>query len=275
MSKVVLVTGCSRGGIGYALQVQVQYLCERFAAEGCRTYATARRLESIGAGLADNPLISVHILDITNDSDVRRVLELVIEESGRIDIVVNNAGLVANLETVKSVFEANTFGAFRVAQAAFPHMAARKSGLIVNIGSVVGDVPIPWNGLYSATKAAMHSMSNILSMELRPFNIRVLNVAPGAIRSNLAANGGAGFSLDPTSLYTAYLPDIIRRLNSSQGSAAMPADAFARKVVKAALKRHPPTHMTIGGNAWLFKIMRWLPTWFVLWFWWRMFSKKR
>jgi len=232
------------------------------------------------AGLSAHPLISLHALDVTSDADVLRVVELIVAEAGHIDIVVNNAGMIAigplieqPLEHVHTAFDTNTYGALRVARAVFPHMATRRSGLIINIGSVVGDIAVPWNGLYSATKAAMHMMSNILMMELSPFNIRVMNIAPGSVRSNIASNA-TGFSLSSTSRYTDFLPDMVRRMNSSQTRNAMPADQFARKVVGAALSRNPPTHMTVGGSAWVYKLLRWLPHTFVLWFSWRLFSKK-
>ncbi|KAJ7161348.1 oxidoreductase [Mycena crocata] len=273
MSRVVLVTGCSAGGIGYSL-------CEHFAAEGCRVYATARRLEAMAA-LAANPLISLMTLDITSDEDVHRVVEAIVAEAGRIDIVMNNAGIMGigplieqPIENVKANFDANTYGALRVAQAAFPHMATRRSGLIVNIGSVVGDIAVPWNGLYSATKAAMHLMSDILSMELKPFDLRVMYVAPGAIRSNISSNQAQRFSLGENSRYTAFLPNIIQRMNASQSPGSMPADVFARKVVRRALQRNPPQFLTLGGKSTTFTVLRWLPKAWVLWYLWRLYSRR-
>ncbi|KAJ7492400.1 oxidoreductase [Mycena latifolia] len=273
MSRVVLVTGCSAGGIGYAL-------CERFAAEDCRVYATARRLEAMG-DLGAHPLITLQTLDVTSDEDVRRVVELVVAEAGQIDIVVNNAGVMGvgplieqPMENVKATFDANTYGVLRVAQAAFPHMATRRTGLVVNIGSVVGDTAVPWNGLYSATKAAVHLMSDILSMELKPFNLRVMNVAPAAVRSNIANNQAARFSLPETSRYQAFLPNILQRMRSSQGPSAMPADACAKEIVRKALGRNPPQYMTLGGNSGLFTLFRWLPKAWVLWFLWRLYSRR-
>ncbi|KAJ7786549.1 oxidoreductase [Mycena metata] len=247
-SRVVLVTGCSSGGIGYALQ-------------GCRVYATARRLEAM-EGLKAHPLVKLNTLDVTSDEDVRRV-------AGRIDIVVNNAGVMGIVSspwsTSKRPFDANTYGALRVAQAAFPHMATRRSGLIVNIGSVVGAIAVPWNGLYSATKSAMHMMSDILTMELKPFDIKVMYIAPGAT---------ATFKLPETSRYQQYLPNIIQRMNSSQGPNALPAEEFARQVVRRVLQKKPPLYMTLGGNARIFKLFAWLPKGFVLWYCWRLFSRR-
>ena len=109
------------------------------------------------------------------------------------------------IEGVASTFDTNCLSVLRVCKAVVPYMAARKSGLIVNIGSVVGemyvrpspssflyiradplDSPGPWSGGYAASKAAMHSISQTLAMELRPLGIRVLNVAPGGVRSRIA-----------------------------------------------------------------------------------------
>ncbi|KAJ7675386.1 oxidoreductase [Mycena rosella] len=271
--RVVLVTGCSKGGIGYSL-------CERFAAEGCRVYATARRLEAMG-DLGAHPLIRLQTLDVTSDEDVCRIMELIVQEAGKIDIVVNNAGVMGigplieqPMANVKATFDANTYGALRVAQAAFPHMATRRTGLLVNIGSVVADTAVPWNGLYSATKAAMHSMSDILSMEFKPFNLRVMNVIPAAIRSNIANNQAGRFSLPETSRYHEFLPNIIQRMHSSQGPAAMPADLFAKVVVRKALQRNPPASLMLGGNSTAFTIFRWLPKAWVLWFLWRLYSRR-
>ncbi|KAJ7631185.1 oxidoreductase [Roridomyces roridus] len=273
MSKVVLITGCSSGGIGYAL-------CERFAAEGCRVYATARRLEAM-TGLDSHPLISLLTLDVTNDDDVRRVMEQVVAQAGGIDIVVNNAGLMGigplieqPLETVHSVFEANTYGTLRVAQAAFPHMAAKRSGLVINIGSIVADIATPWNGLYSASKAAVRAISDTLSMEFKPFGVRVLHVAPGAVKSNIANNQEKLFSLPSTSMYRQFLPNMIQRMHSSQGPNSIPADKFAKVVVKAALKKNPPGYLTLGGNAFIFKVFGYLPKAWVLWYLWRLYSRK-
>ncbi|KAJ6621098.1 hypothetical protein B0H10DRAFT_2018699 [Mycena sp. CBHHK59/15] len=271
-SRVVLITGCSEGGIGFAL-------CERFAAAGCTVYATARRLEAM-VGFAGRARIHALALDVTDGADVRRVVERVVAEAGRIDIVVNNAGVMGigplieqPMDNVAATFDANTYGALRVAQAAFPHMAQRRSGLIINIGSIVGEIAVPWNGLYSATKAAMHSMSEILSMELKPFGIRVLHIAPGSVRSNIANNQAVRFSLADDSRYTAFLSNILARMQASQGATAIPADEFAGKVVTKALSRTPPAYMTLGGNARTFSFLKWLPRAWVLWYFWRLYSR--
>lgn len=131
----------------------------------------------------------------------------------------------------------------------------------------------PWNGLYCASKAAAQSLSDVLSMECKPFNISVLHVAPGAVQSNIAANGGRDYSLPPDSLYTAYLPNILKRVYASQSPTTMPTEAFAKLVVSKALHPTPPLYLLAGGNTWLFGLMKWLPKSWVLFIMWREYSK--
>ena len=115
-----------------------------------------------------------------------------------------------------------------------------------------------------------------MAMELQPFNVQVLHVAPGAITSNIATNATASFSLAPDSLWSAYLPDMVRRINASQGPNSMPNEVFARKVVGKALSRNLSffTYLSEGGNAALFSFLRWLPRLWVLKLMWKTYSKK-
>lgn len=112
-------------------------------------------------------------------------------------------------------------------------------------------------------------------MELKPLNISVLHVAPGAIKSNIANNGVARFSLPEDTLYSEYLPSIFKRIQSSQGPSSMPTDKFAAKVVHQALSKRPPRYMTLGGGSTLFSVFKWLPRGFALYMLWRTFSPRR
>ncbi|CAA7265962.1 unnamed protein product [Cyclocybe aegerita] len=273
MPQVVLVTGCSTGGIGYAL-------CEEFARQGCKVYATSRRIETIE--VFGNESIERLALDVTSDEDVKKGLDYIVEKEGKIDVVVNNAGIIGAgplaeqpLDFVKQVFDTNAFSILRVCKAVVPIMASRHYGTIVNIGSVVGEVSTPWNGLYCASKAAVHSISEVLSMELKPLGIFVLHVAPGAVQSNIAANGTSRFALAPGSLYTDFLAMIHKRINASQERNSMPSDVFARKVVANALRKGgPPQYMTLGGMAFLFSILKWLPRSWALAIVWKQYSQR-
>jgi len=111
-------------------------------------------------------------------------------------------------------------------------------------------------------------------MECKPFNISVLLVAPGAVKSNISNNQASRFSLPSDSLYKSFLHNIIERLHLSQTSNAMPSKAFAKEVVTKALRRNPPSYMTLGGNSSLFSFVKYLPRTWVFWLLWRRFSKK-
>ncbi|KAJ4485902.1 oxidoreductase [Lentinula aciculospora] len=279
MASVVLVTGCSAGGIGAAL-------CEEFASQGCQVYATARNPTKMEG--FSHPRIEKLSLDVTSDEDVKRVVGEIAGKEGKIDIVVNNAGTGAagmvvlrtgplldqDMDTVRQIFDTNTFAVLRVCRNVVPIMARRKKGLLINVGSVVGDTPVPWNGLYSVTKAATHTISEVLNMECRPFNISVMNVVPGSVQSNFANNMTQNFELPENSLYSTFIPNIIKRINASQTEHSMPTAKFAKAVVSKALSKKPPSRFTSGGNSTIFSIFRWLPRALVLGYLWRMYSKK-
>ncbi|KAG7098971.1 hypothetical protein E1B28_000858 [Marasmius oreades] len=271
-TSIVLVTGCSKGGIGFAF-------CEEFANKNCKVYATARALSKL-EGLPENNIEKLE-LDVTSDSAVQDVVQKILEKEGKIDVLVNNAGMIAagalmdqTSQQVLEAFDTNTFSVLRLARAVIPSMAARKSGIIVNISSVVEDVSTPWNGLYCATKAAVRAISEIISMECGPFNIQVVNVAPAAVTSMISENQLTKFTVPEGSLFSAYLPGMIKRINASQGPKSMETREFARRVVRRVLSRRPPLHLMEGGqNKWLFKILAWLPRKWVLWLMWRTYNK--
>ena len=184
-NKVVLVTGCAKGGIGY------EY-CKAFAEQNCHVFASdiSQRMHDMLDLSSDN--IETPELDVASDESVATVVNNIISKCGRIDILINNAvigstGPLAELrlDTIRKAYEINTLGQLRLVQQVVPFMASRQSGSIVNVGSVVGRVPTPWGGSYCASKAAVHAMSNTLWVELRPFGVNVVLVVPGAVRSNL------------------------------------------------------------------------------------------
>ncbi|KZT41369.1 NAD(P)-binding protein [Sistotremastrum suecicum HHB10207 ss-3] len=251
--KVVLVTGCSKGGIGHSL-------CDAFAAKGCRVYASARRVEAMD-GFKHAGIRRV-TLDVTKDEDVKSAIDFVISEEGRIDILVNNAGTLCigpiidiPAEQAAQCFDTNFISVLRMTNEVVPHMASKKHGLIVNIGSVTGEIPTPFNGMYSAAKAALHSMTDTLSLELAPLGIRTLLISPASVKSNIAQNHSKIFTLPPNSLYKSYLDRIIGRMYMSQKEGTyVTADVFAAQVVERALRPTPPWFWRGGGGAfkWLF-----------------------
>ncbi|KAH7334272.1 oxidoreductase [Rhizoctonia solani] len=272
-SPVVLITGSSHGGIGYSL-------CEEFASKGCIVYASARRLETVSS--FTYPSVRPLIMDVTSDASVRKAVENIIAEVGRVDIVVANAGihchgpiLDVSIESAKQVLDTNVLGVLRLAQAVFPHMAARKRGTFITIGSVSGASTSPWVGFYAATKAAAHAITETLQMEAKALgpDVQVMLVLTGGVKSNIINN--TKFALPPTSLYTRYLPNILARLHLSQAEPTMPTAEYAQGVVSAALRKRPPRILAIGAHTWLFRMLRWAPRWIVMWYLWRRMGKLR
>ncbi|OSX66691.1 hypothetical protein POSPLADRAFT_1132328 [Postia placenta MAD-698-R-SB12] len=271
-TPVVVVTGCSKGGIGFAL-------CQEFAANGCKVYATARRVEAM-EGFTHEAIEKLR-LDVTDDGNIEEAIKSIIDREGRIDVLVNNAGAPCfgplaemPIERIKSTFDVNTFAILRLVNAVFPHMASRKRGTIVNIGSIVGEIPTAWGGTYSASKAAVRSISESLYMECAPFGINVVHVSPGGIRSNISTNSRAEFRLSSDTLYTPFLDSMLRRMGMSQQN-ALSAEEFSRRVVRQVLSKRPPRYMTLGKASRIFVICSWLPRALVLWLMWNTLVGKR
>ncbi|KAL1568017.1 short-chain dehydrogenase ptmH [Salvia divinorum] len=257
--QVVVITGCSAGGIGHALALE-------FASRGCLVVATARSLSSI-SDLQDNPNFFLQELDVSSDDSVRHALSTVLENFGRIDIVVNNAGVQCvgpaaevPMSMIQHTFNTNFFGSLRLIQAVVPHMASRKKGKIVNIGSVTVLAPVPWGGVYTATKSALHSISDNLRLELRPFGIDVITVVPGAIRSNIGETALAIYSRMPEwKLYKPFEKAIRARAVVSQTPKSTPAEEFAKKTVDAVLKEKPRAWFSFGHQSTLMAILYYMP----------------
>ncbi|KAG2360012.1 hypothetical protein BDR07DRAFT_1487566 [Suillus spraguei] len=144
-------------------------------------------------------------------------------------------------------------------------MVERKEGLIVNIGLIAGNLPTPWNGIYCASKAAAHALSDALAIECKPFGVKVILVAPGAVQSNISTKQAATLKLSTTSIYKPYFDRVHEHLYFGRGKGCMATDEFARRVVAKVLSPNPPTYMSLGGNSRLAAFCHWLPHWLFLW----------
>ena len=185
---VVLITGCSSG---FGLLSAVH-----FARKGDRVFASMRDTSKAGpledARAKESLAIDVVQLDVTDESSVANAVRQVIDAAGRIDVLVNNAGIGAHGpieetddDQVKEVFETNFFGALRVIRHVVPKMREQRSGTIVNVSSLAGRVPPPFTGVYSASKFALEAASESLYFELHPYGVRVLLVEPGGFETNI------------------------------------------------------------------------------------------
>ncbi|GAA0165170.1 reductase [Lithospermum erythrorhizon] len=256
---VVLVTGCSSGGIGHALAVA-------FADKNCHVIATARSLSSM-SDLDHDHRFFLQELDVLSGESVFKVVMNCLEQFGHVDIVVNNAGVQClgplaelPLSAIQKTFDTNVFGSMRLIQAVVPHMAARKKGKIVNIGSVSALAPGPWSGAYSASKAAIHALTDTLRYELHPFGIDVICIVPGAVKSNIANSAMANYSQMPEwKLYKQYKEAIKNRANMSQGPRAASAEEFAKRTVEEVLKKNPPAWFSMGQYSTIMAILYHLP----------------
>ncbi|KAI8647254.1 hypothetical protein BD408DRAFT_408859 [Parasitella parasitica] len=255
--QVVLITGCSKGGIGYALS-------QKFAQEGSHVIATTRNINAL-EGLEEFGC-EKEALDINDQNSIDTVVRKVIDRVGHIDVLINNAGAPAvgalmdiDLQVAHQCVNTNVFGTLAMSKAVALHMAKRGSGKIVNVGSVVGYAATPWAGIYSLSKAALHSMSDTLRLELKPFGIQVVVVAPGSIKSNFGSAGAKTVDIPEDSLYTSVAKFVIARANMSQGTGNTPNEVFATHVVKKVLQPISPRYITYGANSWVFLLFYYLP----------------
>ncbi len=255
----ILITGCSTG-IGRAL-------AEEFHRRGHQVYATARRLESLGELKAQG--LQVAELDVNDAASIDALMQQLRADGVPIDLLINNAGYGAMgplvempLDEVRRQFETNVTSIIALTQAVVPGMIERRSGLVINIGSVSGVLVTPFAGAYCASKAAVHALSDALRMELAPFGIQVMVVQPGAIRSQFGATASAGVSKrgGQASFYAKIADAIAARANASQQHST-PAEDFARELADAALATRPPALIRIGnGSRAMPLLQRWLPT---------------
>ena len=184
-TNTVFITGCSTG-IGRALALAC---LER----GDLVFATARKIESL-SDIEHERLVPI-ALDVNDDAAIAKAMAIVTERVHHIDLLVNNAGYAAmgpvlelSHDKLLAQFETNVFAPLAVTRAALPLLRAANGAQVVNIGSVSGILTTPFSGAYCATKAALHSLSDAMRMELAPFKIRVITVQPGAIQSSFGEN---------------------------------------------------------------------------------------
>jgi short-subunit dehydrogenase len=258
-TKVALVTGASSGiGADAAL---------RLKEAGYTVYGAARRTERM-SGLQDAG-VEVLGLDVTDDDSIRTAVDAIIHQSGRIDLLVNNAGYgsYGSIEDVpmdeaRAQIEVNVFGLARLTQLVLPHMRAQRSGTIINISSMGGKLVTPLGGWYHASKYAVEALSDALRMETAQFGINVVVIEPGSIRTEWGAI--AAQNLEETSGKGAYLTladGAAKALAASSQPNARMASApsvIGKTIVKIAKARRPRTRYRVGFGARPMVFARWL-----------------
>lgn len=254
----VLITGCSTG-IGFTAALLL-------ARRGHRVFATMRDLKKAGplrqaaAGLP----VELLPLDVDREDSARKAVSSVLKKAGRLDALVNNAGWGAfgALEEfsdaeVRAQYETNVFGLLRVTKAVLPAMRAQGSGRILHIGSLAGKMSFAGIGLYSSTKFAVEAVTESLRLEVRPFNIQVAVVEPGAIDTRFKANRHkAGAFLKGRSAYQRTLQNILDFGNARSAQGPGP-EKVARTVLKALQAGRMVTRYPVGRDAVFLPLVRW------------------
>ena len=254
MPKSILITGCS-SGIGHALALE-------FNARGLRVFATARNKASI-SDLAEQG-IETFSLEVTDPASIQALQEdLYVRTIGKLDYLVNNAGrnytvpaLDIDMDEARATFETNLFAIMRMCQTFAPLLIDSK-GTIVQIGSLAGFVPYVFGSAYNASKAALHSYSDALRVELAPFGVRVVTVVTGGVISNI---GRTTRTLPEDSIYLPLAQEYHDRQSHSQ-VLGMGNEDYAKSVAEKVLAGRKDI-VWEGGKSWIAWFAHWyLPKW--------------
>ncbi len=247
-NKVALVTGAS-SGIGEATALKLKDL-------GYTVYGAARRVDRMQHLTKSG--IQILAMDVTENASMQAGINAIIAQSGRIDVLVNNAGYGSYgavedvpMAEARAQFDVNVFGAVRLIQLALPHMRTQRSGTIINITSMGGKIHTPLGAWYHGTKFALEAISDCLRMEVQPFGINVVVIEPGGIKTEWS--GIAAEKLLQTSGHGPYAVQANAMAQSMIGEASVkrqsPPQIVADTIAKAVTASKPKTRYAIGFGA--------------------------
>ena len=247
MSKVVLITGGS-SGIGKSVG-------EYLHSKGFTVYGTSRNPERI-----TNSVFPLIALDVRDAASIKAAVASVIEKEGRINVLINNAGVGITgpleeipAEEIKNNFETNLFGPIEVMKAVLPQMRNQKSGLIINVTSIAGYMGLPYRGIYSASKGALELITEALRMEVKSFGINITNVAPGDFATNIAA-GRYHAPLVKGSPYETPYGNTLATMNEHVDSGSNPLQ-MAEAIYTIIQTASPKVHYKVGAFMQKFSIV--------------------
>ena len=240
MSKVVLITGSS-SGFG-------KLIAKKLSNFGYKVYGTCRNSEKYKKP-KKYKLLSC---DVTNSLDLKRIVKSITDKENKIDILINNAGIgftgpieEISTENLIKTFETNLFGHIKLIQSVIPIMRKNKSGLIINITSIAAYNSIPYVGVYSSTKASLKIIGESLNMELKPFGIKVVNIAPGDYKTNAIDNRN-DTKIDINSPYYNSYSSLINKWDSNMKESRDPNE-ISNLVFKVINTPNPKINYIIGG----------------------------
>jgi NAD(P)-dependent dehydrogenase (short-subunit alcohol dehydrogenase family) len=248
--KVWFISGASRG-FGFEI-------AKAALASGDRIVAAVRHApEQVSARLNNAPGLLVVQLDVTNETEVRSGVQQAVDQFGRIDVVVNNAGygIVTAIEEAsdaeaKKLYDTNVFGLLNLTRAVLPFLRRQRSGHIINVSSLFGYDAIPGWALYGSTKFAVEGLSKGLAVELAPFGIYMTAIAPGLFSTDFLSADSYVASAHPIDDYKETAVWHMRQ-GASQLHGKQPGDPkkLAAVVVKLAHLEKPPVHLPIGEDS--------------------------
>ena len=247
MSKVWFITGCSTG-FGRELAKEV-------LEQGNKAVVTARNTDDIKDITEGNENAIALKLDVTKPEQIIAAVKDAVSKFGRIDVLVNNAGIgyfgaieESEDEEVRRMFEINVFGLGRMTQEVLPIMRKQRSGHIVNVASIGGLRGFPALGYYNATKFAVDGLSEALSKEVAPLGIKVTIVAPSGFRTNWAGKSAndSKIKIDDYQSTAAHNQSVIRGYSGNQPGDPVKA---AKAIVKAVDAENPPLRLLLGAGA--------------------------
>lgn len=238
MSKVVLITGGS-SGIGKSIG-------EFLSLKGFTVYGTSRNPERYIDSKFD--LVA---LDVSDVQSIERAVKTVIDKTGRLDVVINNAGAGITgaveeipMEEIKSNFETNFFGPINVIKSILPQMRQQNSGLIINITSIAGYMGLPYRGVYSASKGALELITEAMRMEIKDFGIKMTNVAPGDFATNIAAGRYHAPVLENSPYKTTYSATL--KMMDEHVDAGKDPLLMAKAIHQIIMTDEPKVHYKVG-----------------------------
>jgi short-subunit dehydrogenase len=244
--RIALITGAS-SGIGRSTAIALRET-------GYTVFGTSRK------PVADFNGVTMLVCDVTSDDSVTQMVTSVLKQAGHIDLLVNNAGIgllgaaeESSAAQAQALFDVNVFGVIRVTNAVLPSMRQHQSGRIINMSSVLGLIPSPYNALYSATKHAIEGYSESLDHEVRSMGIRVVLVEPAFTNTSFETN-----LIKPDQALTVYEAERLRMYALLQPNilAGDAPEVVAKAVVKAAAAHTPKRRYTAGRLAAQIRMMR-------------------
>lgn len=239
MSKVIFITGISSGFGKHTATI--------LAEKGHKVYGTSRK------EVEHDPRINVIYLDVTDLSAVENSIKTVLEKEGRIDVLINNAGMhtggaieVTPYDDIRRQIDTNLFGAIHTIRAVLPSMRKQGTGTIINISSIGGLMGLPFQGFYSASKFAIEGLSDALRMELKQFKIRVVVVNPGDFHTHNTINRKNVYVRDNNNAYEDQFKKSLAIIEKDENGGWSP-EILARKISKIVESKNPCNRYVVAS----------------------------